>query len=80
MLKTTTRDGLVIHTSGDPAQITRAVVERGGEFYLVDTVEETYTESEGAAYDPEQFLETVVDYFRQGRGRRVDSVGEGFGE
>lgn len=79
MLNQTPHGDLVIHTSDDPQHSTRAVVEEGGRYTLVETVEATYTESEGAVYNPEQFLETVADYYRQGRGQPVESPQAGLG-
>lgn len=79
MLKQTMHNELTIHTSDDPAQRTRAVVEDGGRYVLVETLEAPYTENEGAAYDPAQFLETVADLYRQGRGEPVQSPGAGLG-
>ncbi|AFZ66306.1 hypothetical protein [Deinococcus peraridilitoris] len=78
MLNKTERDGLVIHTSDDPRHLTRAVVEGPQGCFLVETVEETYTETEGAAYNPEDFLNTVLDFYRQGRTRSVQSPQEAF--
>lgn len=81
MLKRTSHGDLVIYTSDLPAQRTRAVVEESdGRHTLVETLEATYTENEGAAYDPEQFLETVADYYRQGRGQPVGSPQEALGD
>ncbi|BDP43380.1 hypothetical protein DAETH_33490 (plasmid) [Deinococcus aetherius] len=80
MLKQTRHEDLVIYTSDDPEQRTRAVVEDGGRYTLVETLEATYTENEGAAYNPEQFLETVTDYYRQGRGQPIESPQAGLGE
>ncbi|WP_216327033.1 hypothetical protein [Deinococcus aestuarii] len=80
MLKQTRHDDLVIYTSDDPSQRTRAVVEDGDRYALVETREATYTENEGAAYNPEQFMATVADYYRQGRGQPVESPQAGLGE
>ena len=80
MLKQTRHDDLVIHTSDDPGQRTRAVVEDGGRYTLVETLEATYTENEGAVYNPGEFLDTVTDYYRQGRGQPVESPQVGLGE
>lgn len=74
MLHKTEREGLVIHTTDDPQHLTKAVVEGPQGLFLVDTVEEPYTESEGAVYNPEEFLETVLDYYRAGRAAPVESV------
>lgn len=79
MLKETSHGDLTIYTSDDPSRRTRAVVRDGGRYVLVETLEATYTENEGAAYDPEQFLETVADYYRQGRGQPVESPEAGLG-
>lgn len=79
-MKRTPHGDLVIYTSDLPAQRTRAVVEEDGRHTLVETLETTYTENEGAVYDNAQFLETVADYHRQGRGHPVSSPEEGLGE
>ena len=80
MLKRTPHGDLVVYTSNLPSQRTRAVVEEGGRYSLVETLEAAYTENEGAVYDEAQFLETVADYHRQGRGQPVDSPEEELGE
>lgn len=79
MLKQNPHGDLVIYTSDDPQQRTRAVVGEGGRYALVETLEETYTENEGAAYNPGDFLDTVADLYRQGRGQPVESPEAGLG-
>lgn len=80
MIQQTRHDGLVIHTSDDPAAATRAVVQdEGGRLFLVDTVEETYTDNEGAVYDRADFLAAVVDAFRAGHAKPVQNAEEALG-
>ena len=74
MLSRTERDGYVIYTTDDPQRVTLAVVEGPEGAVLVDTVEATYTESEGVVYDREDFLETVLRYYRDGRGKPVQNA------
>ncbi|WP_027481653.1 hypothetical protein [Deinococcus pimensis] len=80
MLRRTEREGLTVITSDRPEHATRAVVEGPDGAFLVDTVEEPYTDNEGAVYDPEAFVSAVLDAFRAGRGQAVESAGEVFGE
>lgn len=74
MTNRTEREGLIIHTSDRPEHATRAVVESPDGLVLVDTVEQPYTDNEGAVYDPEAFVSAVVDAYRNGLGQQIESV------